>query len=48
MPPHDELRRLWAMHGRELSASKPRGKKAWFPERDQFVREIRGELPADD
>jgi hypothetical protein len=43
LPPHDELRALWAQHGPALKATLPRGKKPWFPERDWFIRQIRGE-----
>jgi hypothetical protein len=34
MPPHDELRRLWAIHGADLLRENP---DAWFVGRDWFV-----------
>jgi hypothetical protein len=43
LPPHDELRRLWAVHGPAIEASMPRARRAWFLERDHFVRMVRGE-----
>jgi hypothetical protein len=41
---HDRLRTLWATHGPAITAALPRGKKAWFPERDAFVRWVRANL----
>ena len=43
LPPHDELRAIWAVHGAALTASLPRGRRAWFVEREAFVRTVRGE-----
>ena len=43
LPRHDELRAIWAVHGAALAASLPRGRRAWFVERDAFVRMVRGE-----
>lgn len=45
VPPHehDRLRRLWAVHGPTLTAAMPRGQTPWFPDRDWFVRQVRGE-----
>ena len=40
---HDELRELWRLHGAAIEASLPRGKRAWFVERDWFVRQVRRE-----
>lgn len=43
IPPHrhDELRALWAIHGAEILKTLPKGKKAWFPDRDEFVTFLR-------
>jgi len=43
LPPHDVLRRLWALHGPAIVASLPRGRHPWFEAREAFVRAIRGE-----
>ena len=43
LPPHDELRALWAAHGAALTATLPRGRRAWFVVREAFVRMVRGE-----
>ena len=40
LPPHDELRRLWGIHGPALLRRK---RRPWFLERDMFVRAVRGE-----
>ena len=40
LPPHDELRRLWARHGATLPR---RRRRAWFLDRDVLVRTLRGE-----
>jgi hypothetical protein len=43
LPPHDELRAVWAVHGPALLASRPRRRRPWFLGRDWFVKLIRGE-----
>ena len=44
LPPHDELRALWAVHGPSLLAANDCPKKPWFLERDWFVSYVRREL----
>jgi hypothetical protein len=44
LPPHNELRELWRIHEAALIASLPRGARAWFEDRDEFVRAARGEV----
>ena len=44
IPSHDALRRLWAAHQTELLAeARARRRRAWFVDRDAFVRVVRGE-----
>jgi len=43
MPDHDELRRLWAVHGAALKQAHPRRRYLWFEDRDLLVRKVRGE-----
>jgi hypothetical protein len=47
LPPHDEMRAAWAVHGAGLTATMPRGKVPWFVDRDWFVSLVRGETALD-
>jgi hypothetical protein len=40
---HDELRAAWHMYGAALEAALPKGQRAWFRDRDMFVRLMCGE-----
>ena len=43
LPPHDDLRAIWAVHGAEIVRSLQNEPRAWFMQRDLFVSELRRE-----